>query len=549
MATGLLGIATSGLMAFQRNLATTGHNIANVNTEGYSRQKVELTERLPQFTGAGFMGNGVDVATITRSYDDFLNTQVRTSNSAYSQLDAYHTMATQIDNIIADPGAGLSPSLQAFFNAVQGVANDPTSIAARQVMVTEGETLTKRFNTLNGQMDELRDQANQSLSSSVDDINTLAGGIAALNQRIVVALGQGGGNQPPNDLLDQRNLLLEKLSKQIDTQVVAQNDGSVNVLIGKGQSLVMGATANALRVQSSTYDQNQKDIALSTGGSSSVLITDSLSGGSIGGLLDFERRVLVPTQNSLGRIAVGLATQFNQQHRAGYDLDGNAGLDFFSAPSVTVLGKTGNGGTITASFADANQLSGSDYRIDIGAGSAVVTNLQTNATSTYTGPNFPAFTHEGIAFNVSGAAAGDSFVVQPTRKAAGDLARTLSDPRKIAASASDTATGTVGDNGNARALADLQNARGLLNGKASYQDAYTAIVGDVGSLTHAAEVNSTAQKNLLDHTTQQRDSVSGVSLDEEAANLVRFQQSYQAAAQLVTVVNSTFDALMGAVRS
>ncbi|HUL10793.1 MAG TPA: flagellar hook-associated protein FlgK [Methylococcaceae bacterium] len=554
MTTGLLGIATSGLMAFQRNLATTGHNIANVNTEGYSRQKAELTERLPQFTGAGFMGNGVDVASITRSYDDFLNTQVRTSTSTYAGVDAYHRMATQIDNIIADQDTGLSPSLQAFFNAVQGVANDPTSIAARQVMITQGQTLTQTFKTLNGQMDDLRDQMNQGLSSSVDEINTLAGGIAAFNQQIVVSLGQGGGKQPPNDLLDQRNLLLEKLSQQIDTQVVAQDDGSLNVFIGKGQSLVMGATANTLKVQNSAYDSNQKDIALSAGGTGSVLITDSLSGGEIGGLLDFANRVLDPAQNALGRIAVGLATQFNTQHQLGSDLTGQPGVDFFAEPTVsysgTIFPKSGSTGTVSVNYRDANQLQASDYRLDFdGTSTYTLTRLSDNqvvarnATGDFSGTN----SVDGLDIQLTGASSTSSFLIRPTRAAADQIAMNLTDPRQIAAAA--TPYAGPGDNRNALALAALQTAPKLLNGKASYQDAYTAIVGDVGSLTHAAEINSTAQKNLLDNATQQRDSVSGVNLDEEAANLVKFQQSYQAAAQLITVVNSTFDALIGAVRS
>jgi flagellar hook-associated protein 1 FlgK len=545
MASGLLGIATSGLTAFQRSLTTTGHNISNVNTEGYSRQRVDLTERPPQFTGAGFLGNGVDIASVTRSYDNFLNNQVRISTSTHAELDVYHSMSAQVDNILADKDAGLSSSLQAFFNAVQGVANDPTSIAARRVMLTEGETLAKRFNTLDSRMNELRGQTNQGLAESVDEMNNLASGIAALNERIVVALGQSGGKQPPNDLLDQRNLLLEKLSKQVDTRAIELDDGSLSVFIGTGQTLVMGSYASSLKLQDSAYDPNRKDIALSVGGSGSVVITDNLSGGQVDGLLNFASRVLDPTQNDLGRIAAGLAVQFNAQHRLGYGLDGDTGLDFFAAPSVSVLGRSGNAGVITASFADVNQLTASDYRIDRSAGGAVVTDLHTNTVTTYTSATF---THEGLAFDVSAAAVGDSFLVQPTRRVAGELTLTLTDSRQIAASASDTATGTVGDNGNVRALAALQTGRNLLNGKASYQDAYSAIVGDVGSLTKAAEVNSTAQKNLLDHAIQARDSVSGVNLDEEAANLIKFQQSYQAAAQLITVVNSTFDALIGAIR-
>ena len=557
MTSGLLGIATSGLMAFQRDLATTGHNIANVDTPGYSRQTVELTEQTPQFTGAGFVGNGVDVATVTRSYDDFLNSQVRTSTSAYSQLDAYNSMATQVDSLLGDQATSLSPSLQAFFNAVQDVANDPTSTAARQVMLTQGQTLTQTFNTLNGQLNDLRNQTNQGLASSVDTVNTLATGIASLNQQIVSALGQSGGTQPPNDLLDQRNQLVEQLSSQVDTNVVTQNDGSLSVYIGSGQALVMGASASQLKVQDSVYDPNQKDIALAAGGSASVVVTNSLGGGKIGGLLDFTNRVLDPAQNALGRIAVGLSLQFNAQHKLGTDLNGQPGVNFFAEPSVNAQGevfpRSGSTGTVTVNYSDADLLQASDYQLTYdgsnppGANAYTLTRLSdqkvvaSNATGDFTG----AGSVDGLAIKLSGATSAGSFLIRPTQQAAGGIGMNLTDPSQIAASASPT--GAPGDNRNALALAGLQTRQQLLGGKASYQDAYNTIVGDVGTLTQAAGVNSTAQKNLLDQVTQQRDSVSGVNLDEEAANLVKFQQSYQAVAQLVTVVNSTFDTLLSAV--
>ncbi|HYE33910.1 flagellar hook-associated protein FlgK [Methylocaldum sp.] len=556
MAGGLLGIATSGLMAAQRGLTTTGHNIANVNTEGYSRQRTEQVERLPSFTGAGFVGNGVDIASITRSYDSFLNTQLRSSLSTHAELETYHQMATQVDNFIADPDASLSPSLQSFFNSVQDVVNDPTSIAARRVMLTEGETLARRFNVLNDRMDDLRSQVNQNLSTNLDEINGLAKGIAALNERIVVAYGQAG--KPPNDLLDQRNLLAEQLAQKVNTSLFEQKDGSLNVFIGSGQALVMGSMASQLSLQDSAYDPDQKDIAITVGGSSAVVITSAISGGEIGGLLRFGSEILDPAQNALGRIAVGLAALFNAQHSAGSDLNGNAGANFFTDVTNPAIGqyssfnKQTNGGNAVLSIAFDNSagngpadLTATDYRLDYDGTDYTLTRLSdntqfTNATGT--------FAVDGLSIGIGSgsAAANDSFLIRPFRRVAGDLAASLTDPREIAAAGSPF-TGP-GDNTNARALAQLQTTPSLLGGKATYQDAYNDIVGDVGTLTHAAEIDSTAQRQLLDHAKQARDSVSGVNLDEEAANLLRYQQAYQAAAQLIPAMNDMFDALIGAVR-
>ncbi len=557
MAGGLLGIATSGLMAAQRGLATTGHNVANVNTEGYSRQRTEQIERLPSFTGAGFIGNGVDIASITRSYDSFLNAQLRSSLSAHGELATYHSMASQVDNFIADPDASLSPSLQSFFNAVQDVVNDPTSIAARRVMLTEGETLVQRFNILNGRMDDLRSQVNQSLSTNIDEINGLARGIAALNERIVVAYGQAG--QPPNDLLDQRDLLAERLSEKVGTSLYEQKDGSLNVFIGNGQALVMGSTANQLSIQDSAYDPNQKDIAITAGGSSAVVITSAISGGEIGGFLRFVNELLDPAQNALGRIAAGLAATFNAQHSAGSDLNGNSGTDFFGDVTDPTIGqyswfnKQTNTGTATLAIAFDNaagngpaDLTASDYRLDFDGINYTLTRLSDNYSFL---PNTTGtFAEDGLSIGIGSgsAAAGDSFLIRPFRRVAGDLSVSLADPREIAAAG--TPFAGPGDNTNARALAQLQVTPALLGGKATYQDAYTEIVGAVGTRTHAAEIDSTAQKQLLDHARQSRDSVSGVNLDEEAANLLKYQQAYQAAAQLIPVLNDMFDALIGAVR-
>ncbi len=548
MAGGLLGTAVSGLLAFQRNLDTVGHNIANANTEGYSRQKVTLSTREAQLTGSGYLGQGVRSTEIKRVYDDFLNNQVITSKSAFAELDSFHSLASQVDNFIAETGTSLSPALQSFFNGVQELANDPTSVPARQVLLTEGVTLADRFKTVNGRLNQLRDQSNSNISDITGEINSIAGSIAELNTKITVATGLASG-QPPNDLLDQRDVLLNQLSEKIDVSTTTQEDGSLNVFIGNGQPVVLGAAAATLGVTNSRFDPSQKDVTFN-GPSNSVVITDNLSGGELGGTLSFLADVLNPTQNEVGRIAVALAEDFNAQHSAGYDLNGNTNLDFFTTPSTTVFGALGNTGQITASISDVNQLTASDYRLDRNGGNYTLTRLSDNTLTTIS-PGFPAAPAvvDGITITETGAlASGDSFLIQPTRNNADQLSVVLNNASQIAAAGNNTAGGGVGDNTNALALVALESNRNLLNGTATFQDAFGQSVANVGAATQAAEVNKNAQEGLLNQAKEARESVSGVNLDEEAADLVKFQQAYQAAAQVIAVTNTLFDTLLGAFR-
>ncbi len=545
---GLLGTAVSGLLAAQRNLDTVSHNIANVNTEGYSRQRVDLAAREPQITGAGYLGQGVTISAITRVYDDFLNNQVITSKSAFFDLDSFHALATQVDNFIADSGTSLSPALQSFFNAVQELANDPTSIPARQVLLTEAETLVDRFTTINGRLDTLRNQSNQNLTDITNEINSISGSIAELNSKIILATGLGNG-QLPNDLLDQRDVLLNQLAEKVDVTTSTQQDGSLNVFIGNGQPVVLGSTASTLGIVNSTLDPGQKDITFN-GPFNSVVITGNLSGGEIGGTLRFLKDVLDPTQNELGRVAVGLAQDFNAQHRAGYDLTGNTNIDFFAPPATTVIGAAGSTGQISVAFSNVNQLTASDYRLDRNGANYVLTRLNDN-TQTTLSPGFPGTpaTIDGITITETTAlVSGDRILIQPTRNVAGQLTVSLNNTTGIAASGSNTSTGGVGNNINALALVGLENNRNLLNGTASFQDAFGQSVASVGTITHAADINRTAQEGLLNQAKESRESVSGVNLDEEAANLIKYQQAYQAAAQMIAVTNTLFDSLLAAFR-
>lgn len=551
MASGLLGTAVSGLQVARLNLDTVGHNIANADTDGYSRQRVVSGARQPQITGAGYVGQGVAANNISRLYDEFLEAQLRSSSSAFSELDTYHRFVSLIDNIVADPGIGTSPSLQTFFNSVQAVANDPTSIPARQVLLTEGRNLIDRFATTNNRLESFRSQANRELSNLVSEINALSGSIAELNDKIVVATQMAGG-RPPNDLLDQRDLLIRQMAEKVNVTTVTQDDGALNVFIGNGQAVVLGTNPATLGITSSSLDPDKIEVTY-TGQSAPVVITDNLEGGEIGGTLDFLNNVLPATQNEIGRVATGLMLEFNTRHRIGYDLTGNTNQDFFTIPPVTVLNGSGTVGQVSVVYdaGNVNQLAASDYVLERTVSGYFLTRAS-DQSQTALSPGFPGtpVSIDGLMISESAPlAVGDRFLIRPTQNVAGQMALALTNPDQIAASGSDTSTGSIGDNTNALSLAALKTNRTLLNGTATFQDAVGQTVARVGTVSHSAEVNKIAQEGLLNQATLARESVSGVNLDEEAADLLKYQQAYQASAQVIAIAGTLFDTLLGVFRN
>ncbi len=544
MGSSLLDIATSSLRVARKNLDVTSHNIANVNTEGYSRQRVNSKAGPANFSGAGYMGTGVRVTSIERAYDQFLTNQVRNTSSSFAEIDRFHEMTSQIDNIIADPDLGVGKSLENFFNAVHDVANDPTSIAARQTLMTEAGTLTDRFNTLNGQLQTMDSQVQHEIQNQVSEINSLSEQIATLNQKIVYEVGKSQG-KPPNDLLDQRDTLITQLSEKIDVTPLARPDGAVDVFIGKGQALVMGADHSTLGLQANTLDPDKREITL-TNQYHTLVIDDALSGGELGGLMQFREQAMIPTENKLGRLAAGLMLEFNQLHSAGYDLDGNTGVDFFTMQAPAIPVTQDGSGSVTASYVNAADLQASDYQLEYDGSAYTLTRLSDQTTTAIS--SFPA-TIDGIEINVTSPPTGPStFLIRPTQQAAGKIQLAISDPRQFAAAQSDTATGTVGDNRNALEMAGLESAKTMLGGTATFQDSYGQMVAEIGTMTRSAQISRDAREVIKNQALTERDEVSGVNLDEEAANLLKFQQAYQASAQVIAIASQTFDALIGAVR-
>ena len=641
MSIGILGIGVSGLSAAQAGLVTSGHNIANASTAGYSRQEVLQTENDPQLTGAGFIGQGVRLMTVTRAYSDFLSNQVTSAQTQGSEYDTYLSHIKQIDNMLGDWTAGLAPTMQDFFSSVNAVAANPADIPSRQALLSSAGTLAARFQTLDRSLEEIRNGLNGEIRASVNSINNSASQIAALNKNIMIT-ESAGNRQQANDLRDQRDQLVADLGKEIRATVVKQSDGTYNVFVGNGQPIVVGTNTFALSAAASLEDAQRVEVGYASGSVTVLLGASTLQGGKLGGLLSFRAQTLDAAQNSLGRLAIGLAQEVNDQHRLGQDLNGALGTDLFRMRGPNVLERSSNAGTavISASLQNVAALTASDYRLQYQGASAgneqfLLTRLDDGATTSMSFPSATGYPHsqtvDGVTITVAaGAAANDAWLIQPSRQGAGTMALAISNPAEVAAASpirtsaalsnrgaaaistgsvssvanlplagpvtltysaatgtfavagavpavaaiayasggaisfngldftisgapADGDTFTVGtniaglsDGRNATVMAALQstNTLGGVPPTTSFQGAYGQLVSQVGNKARQIDVLSQAQVHTVAQARESQQSLSGVNLDEEAANLMRYQQAYQASGKMMQIAASLFQTVL-----
>lgn len=437
----MLSIGVSGLVANRYALDTTGHNISNVNTDGYSRQRIDFATRGGFLSPTGYIGSGVKTSEVQRQYDSFVVGQMRASLTTTSELDAYYAGASELDALVADPDSGLQPTVQSFFNALQGLADDPSSIPSRQLVLTQAESMIERFHYFDQQFETSRNKLNNQITYNVGEINRLAQNIADINKDIKSAYGS-----TPNDLLDKRDQLVNELSELVDIRIVQQNDGAYNVFIGKGQPLVMDTTAADLGTQPSTIEANHLEITFSYSFGTQI-ITDQITGGKVGGMLRFRSEILDPTQDKVGLVALGIADQLNTQHQLGLDLDGLPGSALFGTSSVRVLPQPGNGSSITVDYDNVGDLTGNSYALTYDGADFILQNLVTGTNQILAaGPNIVDGLN--IDINAAGAITGDTFLIQPTRTSSLDLSLMISNVRRLAAAAPMQVRPAVDANGN-----------------------------------------------------------------------------------------------------
>jgi len=635
----IMNTAVSGLIAFQRALAVTGNNISNANTVGYSRQTANLADRNPDATAGVFIGNGVDVTSVSRAYDQFAVDQLRAGNGVLGQQTSFLNVANQVDNLLSGSTNGVSAGITSFFNAWQTLSSDPSSASNRQQIISQAQGLASSISQTATQLDTLQGNINQQLNTTVGTINSLAASIAKLNAQIATQTAEAGG-QPPNDLLDQRDQLVTQLSSLVSVKSNVEQDGSVDLFVGNGQALVVRNQSTTLGTASNSYDASQLDITYGKGAGQQV-ITSAISGGQLGGLLQATSQMIEPALNGLGQLATAIAAQVNTQQQLGLDQNGQLGKPLLNVALPAVFSDSTNGGsgTLTATSVSVGALTTNDYLLRYSGGAWTATINGTGQTVAVSGAGTAGnpLVVGGVSLVVGGAPAnGDTFLVKPTANAARTISTAFSDPRLIAAaspvqsaaalsnvgnatigpatpmtsvpvsstplppnaalltpasivfqnpptsytinggapqaynsgqpitangwtvtitgvpSAGDTFTvgpntSGGGDNRNALAMAQLQNQGVLVGGTVGLGAGYSTLVGVIGTLTQQANTAQTAQQAVVNQAQQQVSSVSGVNLDEEAANMLRWQQAYAAAAKVVTTADTMFQTLLTAI--
>lgn len=432
MSSGIFSIGTSALSAAYTALRTAGNNVANASTPGYSRQEVVLSAQVGAMLGGNYVGQGVAVSDVRRSYNAFLSHAATSATAAANASDARATQLAQVDNLFADAETGLGSAIDSFFRQVQSLAQQPGDASARQALFSAANQLVARFADTGTRLQEFRNNTDTQIRLQVDSVNRLATQIATLNDQIALARGSG---HEPNDLLDQRDAAIRSLNESVRATAVEQSDGSVNVFLGSGQSLVVGGRTMKLATQIDPSDPQAIQVGIRDGANLSVIAPDLLGGGKIGGLLQFRLEDLPAVENELGRLAITLADQFNIQHRLGNDRNGNAGGNFFTPiqPVSFPASTNGNGATgISASFTDTALAQASDYRVDYAAGQYRLTRLADNVSWTSA---TPSFNQDGLAITLSNTppANGDTFMVQSVRGGARSLALAITQTSQIAA--------------------------------------------------------------------------------------------------------------------
>jgi flagellar hook-associated protein 1 len=633
----LLSIGTRAMFANYAALQTIGHNIANANTEGYSRQQVEFATAQGQFTGAGFFGKGVDVAAVTRSHNAFLTREAATAASQAAADGARLEQLQRLETVFPPGEAGLGHAASALLNAVVDLASRPQDLSTRQVVLARAQDMAQRYAAAGAQIDTLQEGVVQDLQVAVASVNRLTQGIATVNEQIARVAGSG---QTPNDLLDQRDALIAELSEFVQVTTLPADDGTLAVFVAGGQRLVLGTQATKLAFASDEFDITRGAIAVNDSGTLRSLPSSLLAGGSIGGLLRFQNEDLADARAALGRMAAAFGVRANEQQALGLDLrtPPGSGAPLFDVGAPLALAAQSNArdvggnfiGSVSMTIADESALQASEYTLEPDAaspGQFLLTRRADGLVRTIASGD----TVDGLVINVSAAAAGDRFLLQPVSRAAVNMRRVLDDPRGLAAASplqaergnGNTGTATIaslavvdpaadpqqtasinftsasgnydwelrdrtsnallssgsgtwqpgqaialngfelrldgvpanGDqftvaqtaypgvsNGNALAFASLRDQTFI--GGESITDAYASAMAGVGVSVQGARTAADASGAVASQARDRVSAETGVNLDEEAARLIQFQQSYQAAAKVLQVAQSVFDTLL-----
>ena len=665
MTVSLYQSGVSGLLAAQQQLATTGHNISNVNTEGYNRQRAEQNAVLGLNNGSNYIGAGTYIQDVTRLYDQFSHKEQLMNQSNLGNADSLHARLTQLNQVMSTSGNAVVGSLDNFYQALNGVADNPNDSGLRSIVLNQAQILSNDFNELNNNFDQMTKSVNGEIEQVTSKISEISKEIAKINETIMHSNGSLQAGQP-NDLLDKRDQLIGELSEFARVSTVEDANGVLTVMIGQGTTLVAGITPLTLQVNAGDPDANKTELRL-VSGSSNVAINGSKLGGSLAANIEFRDEHLSQTRNEMDRLAMAISSTLNNSQASGLDLNGLQGANVFTDINTTqlqegrVLAHSGNGGTLSAqvNITDVSLLSTDEFEVTLTGGNFIMTNLSNLTTTNLGAPGGAGTVHNtpfGFEFTESGGAANpdDTFSIVPTKNSAALMKATLTDGNAIAAStavavtpsannvndgkveiinvtdpfaaksaavtvdvyespppalpgtsfdfrvynsatpppAAPMASGTyasggsaivgipsgtpdfqieisgdlvgsgtdaretfviggafgVGNGNHAVAMAKTQEMGVTNGGKETFGKSLAVSTSVVGSKASNANLTADTAQALFTQAYNRNQATSGVNLDEEAANLLKYQQAYQAASQIISTANTIFDTILAAVR-
>ncbi|MGL1958480.1 MAG: flagellar hook-associated protein FlgK [Colwellia sp.] len=657
MAVNLYQTGVSGLLAAQQQLATTGHNIANVNTEGYTRQRAEQSASQGLANGSNYIGSGTYIQDITRLYDQFSYKEQLSNQSNLGNADLLHARLTQLDQVMSTSGGAVSSSLEQFYQALNGVADNPNDSGLRSIVLTQAETLSNDFKELNNNLDQMQKSINGEIVQVASRISEISVELAKINETILYSKGLGETGQP-NDLLDKRDQLISQLGEYTKVNTLVNESGVMSVMIGQGTTLVAGITPLTIQVRAGDPDSLKTQLSL-VGPNSEVAINASRLGGSIGASFEFRDEHLSQTRSEIDRLAMAISSTLNDSQASGLDLNEFQGANIFTDINTTTLQQgrvsvpsTNSGDLGTKVFInDVSLLPTDKFEVRFDGTDFIMTNLTDN-TTTNIGAQAGAGTVHSTPFGfdfieTSGTPANDdSFIIEPSKNSAALMNVTLTNTNAIAASTAVAVTpsshnvsdgkvtilsvsdpvaaraanltvdvyespppavgtfdyriyttgsvppvlptGTyaagaseivsltgfqieisgdlvgsgasareeftlsdafgVGNGNNAVAMAKTQE-QGVTNGsRETFTQSLAVSTSTVGSKASNAELVADIAQTLFTQAFNRNQETSGVNLDEEAANLLKFQQAYQAASQIISTANTIFDTILAAVR-
>lgn len=608
----ILSIATAATNTYKRAIEVTSHNVANIGTEGYSRQRAEIVSNTPSITGPNFLGGGSKVSSIERVYAEYIQNQYVNANSLKQRYEEQLVLSKKVEGIIASNDEGVQDFMQRLFDSFQNLAGNPTSSANRQLVIDESNNMESLIKNMVNVLNETGDQVNNQVRDLVAEINNRVDTINTINQQVASAISND--TQPPNDLLDQRDQAIFELGQYMDIKTFPQEDGQVNVYTGDGRlPLITDGTVNYLESGRTEFtDEGRTEVFMNIAGQRRM-ISDNISHGELGAVLDFRKNMLDKSMNELGLTLNGLVASTNWQHYQGYDLNGDAGGNIYEPLNMTALKSNRNNGpedgsnisvsftpniaalpgfngqppytpaTQPATYGDkqtfleaANTAIGEfqarEYEVRVnGAGNYDIYDHKAGGTPLATVAFGGTVELDGLFFDFSTVGAGtvqtgDKFLIKPHQEMMQNFDTVITDGKELAtrgqtpidANNDDSLLDEVpspaayGDNVNFANMASLQTKKLLYadasgNASESLLGGYSVMATNVGMYVRGTDIQLTAQTNVFDQVSLRRESYSGVSMDEEAANLLRFQQAYEAAAQMIQTSQTLFQSILNVI--